>query len=359
MNILKTAYFLFFAFIFLILTGYGVLLYTKKITPAFSPEQELANIVKVSTATPLEVFRNNISDILRRGGIDGAFQLAELAFHRGALNIDECHTILHLVGHYAYARSSDDFAKLARTDGLLCVSSFIHGVEAEIALEGKDKVPDLLKNYCFESKKAIPGFWCYHGAGHAFLENRMDVSLALQQCDALAGGPEPNLSNCYRGVFSQYGSAALGYDGDTGLPLSSKPLVAIDFKKPLLFCDTFEEKYHNSCYSQLTKIHASQGNSIEDLTKGCLVPTYTREAKLICIQIVAGVSARSQLNNKETVSPESFILALASDFHQSYIDGALDGFLSHAQSGKKKDWKTFCNAFPQESDREYCLKFNP
>ncbi|MDP3794445.1 MAG: hypothetical protein Q8R13_00755 [bacterium] len=271
------------------------------------------------------------------------------------MNIDECHTILHLVGHYAYARSDGNLAKLARTDGSLCVSSFIHGVEAEIALQSTGNTIEQLKNYCAELKESIPGFWCYHGAGHAFLESRMDIPWALKQCNALAGDPESDLSNCYRGIFSEYGSNALGYDGDTGLSLSGGPSVKVDFEKPLLFCNVLEESYRSACYSQLTKIHASRGSGLT----GCLIPEYTREAQKVCVQIIMGVSFRSQLDNREVIKPEPFILTLASDFRQKYIDGALDGFLAHSQSGKKKDWKAFCTAFPQEDDRTYCLKFNP
>lgn len=346
------------ASILLVLTG-SVFLYMKRTSQIFSPEQELVNITKISTTTPLETLRKDISDILKRGGVDGAFQLAELAFHRGALNIDECHTILHLVGHYAYARSDGDLSKLVRKDGLLCVSSFIHGVEAEMALEGRENAVLQLKNYCAELKKTIPGFWCYHGAGHAFLESQMDIPWALKQCDALTGGPEPDISNCHRGVFSEYGSRALGYDGDTGLPLSGGSPINIDFEKPLLFCDALEKVYRRACYSQLTKIHASRGNANGDIAKGCLVPAYTHEAQLTCLKIVTGVSFRQQLNDRETISPESFILTLASDFRRTYIDGASEGFMAHLQSGKKKDWKTFCNAFSQEDDRIYCMEFNP
>lgn len=324
----------------------------------FSPERELARIV-AATSSPLDAFRSGISGIFSRGGSDGAFAVASLGFTRGSFTIDECHTILHLVGHYAYARSPGDLASLARKDGLLCVSSFIHGVEAEIALEGAEQASPQLQNYCSELRKIIPGFFCYHGAGHAFFEARLDLPWALKRCDALAPGPEPDLSNCYRGVFSQYGSSALGVDGDTGLPLTGKLPITLDPVKPLLFCDTLASTYRPSCYSQLTKIHISRSGTAGEHLKGCLVPSYTREAQATCVNITEGVFSRSELSDKDTISPDPFVSGLSEDFRKKYIAGAAEGFLAQLQSGRKKDWNAFCRAFPAEDDQAYCLNFNP
>ena len=70
----------------------------------FNAEKELSQITAQSGIPPLQILRKNLSDILSRGGIDGAFQTVALAFSKDVIDIDSCHSLLHLVGHYAYAR---------------------------------------------------------------------------------------------------------------------------------------------------------------------------------------------------------------------------------------------------------------
>ncbi|MEJ0021018.1 MAG: hypothetical protein WDN47_00360 [Candidatus Doudnabacteria bacterium] len=322
---------------------------------AFNVDQELSTLSKQNTGDLFKPIRDNLKELMKRGGIDGSIQLTDKAFVAGLIPLDECHSLMHLIGHAAYEYSNEDFHPIVSKDSNKCVASFQHGVEAQI-VESKvnimQAVPEL-KDYCAALRQVLPGITCYHGAGHGTMRITHVAAKSLQLCDALAGGPETDLSDCYRGVFSEYGNMALNYDGDTGEYIPTPSTVTYDSKHPLLTCQTYAAKYQDACYSQLTKI-VYQGSDIEGTYKNCQDPKYTRSAQLTCTRIISGIYSEQTLYKNDFVAAPKIISTMSKDFRDVYVSGIKLGFLSYSTSGVRKDWQKSCNQL-QVSDRQRCL----
>jgi len=308
--------------------------------------------IKAQNINVYDGLRNSIKTTLQKRNIDGAIKLTEAALAQQDISLDECHNLLHLIGHEAYQYLNADFSKLATFDSVICISSFQHGVEAQIIYSSKNPTEEL-KQYCSALRQRYPGISCYHGAGHGYMQIFKDINKALSGCDLLEGGPDKELWNCYRGIFSEYGNMTLGVDSDTGQPLPDGPTVSIDKDSPLLFCNQFLEKYQESCYSQVTKVLVSG-----DLTKSlnsCLNSEYSMRAKEICISIISGVISRSILSNKENFEVPEIVHSLPLNLRRAYILGVKETFIGLKTSRINRNWDHFCNLFKHNDDKSHCL----
>jgi len=295
---------------------------------------------------------SQVRTIVNAEGMDGAIKLTELAVQKSKISIDQCHIVLHQIGHVAYAKYPNDLTALARHDSYLCIASFQHGIEAQIAIDHSDS-PEYLKKYCQILRNVLPGIWCYHGAGHAFFQITRNVNKALDKCDLLQGGVETNLENCYRGIFSEYGNEALGYDGDTGKSIPGGPLVKLDMENPYGFCKSFDQKYRPACYSQLTKVYI--GGDIEASLQKCFKDP-DMEVQKICVNIVSGVYSRSILATTGFMNAPKILSSMPQSLRQEYIKGVKETFVGYGDSGIEKDWQATCNSLKEEIDRQFCNK---
>ena len=308
--------------------------------------------LKSNRLSTYDAIRNQLSNLTKKGGIEGVIKLSEFALQQKEISIDQCHNLLHLVGHEAYDYLEGDVSKLILYGSNTCIASFQHGIEAQIAETRKDSI-EILKKYCSALRQSYPGISCYHGAGHGYMRVLKDAHKSVAKCDELEGGPDNELWNCYRGVFSEYGNQVLGVDTDTGLPIPNGPSLKIDNRTvPLLYCQEFEEKYRDSCYSQLTKIQHS--NNHEESLKSCLTTQYTPRMQEICINITAGVDSRRALSEKESYHVPEMVLDLPKNLKESYIAGFKETLIGFKNSGIKKDWHSFCSQFTDPGDQEYC-----
>jgi len=223
-------------------------------------------------------------------------------------------------------------------------------IEAQIAIDYPDS-PDKLKHYCEVIRQVIPGNWCYHGAGHAYLQITTDVNKALDKCDSLEGGIETNLENCHRGIFSEYGNRALGYDGDTGKSLPGSPRVKLDLDNPYGFCKSLDQKYRPACYSQLTKVYIS--GDIEESLNKCLKDSDI-DIQKICINIISGVNSRGALATSDFLSAPKILSSMPQALRQAYIKGVKETFIGYEASGIEKDWEATCNSLNEDIDRQFC-----
>lgn len=319
-------------------------------TEGFDVEAKLIELKK-GNSDPFRYVRDNLSQIIEVGGIDGAIGLSEKAIQSKMIDMSNCHVLLHGIGHLAYEYFDKDLNKLSRFDSKICQAAFQHGVEAQITQIEKEPY-EILKLYCETLRKVIPGIYCYHGAGHAFMQMSNDANVALVNCDKLAGGPEKDLGDCYRGIFSEYGNRALNYDGDTGLIFPGEPLVKLDFQRPYDFCLEFDKQYQNSCFSQLTKV-VYRGPDIDGSIKECLKKDYSSEIQETCVKIIAAIHIQQVLSRQDQFAPPSLILQLSENLRQAFIFGAREAFTSFIQTDIEKDWSGFCGEF-ESGDREFC-----
>ena len=301
----------------------------------------------------------HIGSLEIKGGIEGVVGLIEYSFKEQAINQSECHTLLHALGHTAYGRYPKDWQRLATSKSTLCVASFEHGVEAQIAIaQAADptQMVSELQAYCVALREKHPGITCYHGAGHAFLQRtKGDVNRALGLCDSLKGGPVSDLQDCYRGIFSEFGSEALGIDGDTGLPIAGVPRVEIVPKKPFDVCVSIGADYQRACVSQLSKIYYK--NDVVKAMADCIHSPYLSWIRERCIMTIAGIHAMQTLSSHESMKTPVEVVGYTPENRAAYIAGTAEGFVSFSLSGIQKDWQSWCGSFAESSDAALCREY--
>ncbi len=306
-----------------------------------------------------EVFlgiREKLLPIVRKFGIDGAFLIIEKALTQKLIDMDECHMLLHQLGHKAYTYLNKDFAKLTTYDSLYCVQSFQHGVEAQIVLDNDAVVAQNLQKYCSVLKEKNPGITCYHGAGHGLLQIKGNLSGALKGCDDFGSNIDTIPIYCYRGVFSEYASRAMGYDTDTGKLVEGELPWKVDPQNPFLLCQTLEKKYQISCVSQFTKLVYKRKDMNSSILR-CVSKELPDWIMGECLKTIAGMDAQWQLVQSDQVILPLKILSLGKDLRQKYIEGVKEGFWTFKKSGINKDWQFFCNSFTSGADVSFCHEF--
>lgn len=342
---------LFIGSLLLIIISEGIILMNKG---RFNVEAELMKYS--SNPDTFRSIRNNLPTIIKQGGIDGALTLVNKALKEERIPLFRCHPLIHLIGHQAYEQYKKDFDLMAQHVNNVCYSAYQHGVEGQIVIEGGN-VREELKKFCIASKKMDPSSLCYHGAGHAFLQITLNIEKALAFCDTLervGDIPEADNSNCYAGIFSEYGNRAQNYDGDTGENFPGPPLVGFPFGHPLEFCRFFAPKYQEACDRQLTKLLEDPVDVTKSI-QNCLFEGYPEETKARCIEIVGYHYAVNTLSHDDTVIPPSLIFSLPKNLRQRFIIGVKTIFTVTELSGLKKDLRAFCMNFEQEEDKRFCL----
>jgi hypothetical protein len=291
-------------------------------------------------------------------GADFAVSAVVDATKQGLISSDECHDLLHILGHQAFRQYGTDFtAMLVANPGInTCNGGFIHGIEAEILLSG-DNVKQTLWGFCSAEKAAQQNDGpCFHGVGHAAFELYENVPRALAVCDELAGGPEPDLTNCYRGVFSQLDSDLAGVDANSGVAIRPMTFSFVSAKNPYALCDELALKYKNSCYSQLAQRY-DRGQGLADMIDSCSHASKNSDAVIICISINASVEARTLLDT----APISSLAAMMDTFPENYMptimEGVYEGYLAdvptNANIGR---WAALCPLLSNAAERNECAK---
>ncbi len=296
--------------------------------------------------------KDKFSDTIKRLGINGSIKLVHEAFRKNTISLSQCHILLHLVGHQAYTFYNGDINQMVGDFGTICWESYQHGVEASIALYDPNYVRDLEK-LCKKWQQVYPGVGCYHGVGHAFLETSpKNITLALSKCDSLISTYKDSIPNCYRGAFSELGNRVLNYDGNSGTHYEGTSTVDFNYEHPLVFCQELNERYRESCYSQLTKIiyQAEIGNSINN----CNIEQYFGETKLICMRTLGLLYAEDNLAKTNSIKAPVELSSLPDEQRELFISSAISVFNLYAKEATKKDALPFCNSLLLDEDKSFC-----
>lgn len=299
---------------------------------------------------------DNLSEITTKTGYEGAIGLIQTAQREGKIQRDECHELMHLVGHEVYSKKSSQMPFLLKKYGTYCQSGFPHGIEAQIALEETDTKARAtkLQEYCQLFKKSFSPASCYHGAGHAYYQMRHDEKNALANCDTLKG-KNVDLEPCYFGVFTELANDFLGVDSELGLAVAGKHRQIEAPQKPLLFCDRFDIKYRKACWSTLPLLVNSQRKNAGDLSP-CLLAEYKPLAQEYCVEYWASFISRERLLSKDFyIVPES-VRELPLELQPSYVRGLLNALNAFTRDGQKKDWRKICNSM-SEKIQSYCATY--
>lgn len=321
----------------------------------FDPEALLAQIDTEDGVNDFLQIESLIGQVMKDYGTPAGFELIDAGEKLGIISNDECHGYLHYVGHAAYAEAPYDYdAMLGIVEGTDCIGGYLHGIEAEIVLQSANVVKDV-QDFCqYQIDKGIVPGMCYHGVGHAATElYNYDVERSIALCDTLAGGPEKDLSNCYRGVFSEVGNKVTGYDGHTGLAVDTLSIEGLDEKDPYAYCEQLDTKYRSSCKSQLLKIILNE-LPIDEWIGVCLRDSFDQHSKEICTNITTGVYIRSELSFQDSVPLPPILNSFPPDLRIIAMMGALESFMGYFGDHTVKDWRPFCEGFNEPSDVAYC-----
>ncbi len=339
--------------IFVILSiASGIVLVVLRNQPyTFNAREELQEL-SISGAETFPLLRNNLDSIIARGGIRGMMDVLRIAWKDKRISINQCHTILHLVGHKAYHFFAYDLERIAAEDIKLCGSAYHHGVEAEIVTV-QDVLPAIREELFRYCKLVGHSVACFHGAGHAFMGRSLDTSASLQACDALSGGPQTDLMECYKGVFSETAFQIAGIDGDTGLSVSGGPQIKFEYTHPLDFCQTLEDRYQSACALQLSRVAFGRFDR-EGILQQCMNPVYSDVLQMGCIQNAAAIFGQADLSQYGRVDIPDIVFSIPKKFREAYILGIGQEYGAFISSGGRLDIFVICSEFVESADRNFC-----
>ncbi len=330
---------------------------TETSTHRFNPKVTLATLNTTDEINDFLQIEQMIASSIKTYGTKAGFELIDEGERQGLISNDACHGLLHYVGHAAYAENPTDYAALLSVvEGTNCIGGYLHGIEAEIVL-GSSNVVDDVQNFClFQKERGVNPGPCYHGVGHAGTElYNYDVQKSLALCDALGKlNVETDLTNCYRGVFSEVGNIVTGYDGHTGLEIDSVPITGLDASNPYAYCERLDSKHQSSCKSQLTKV-ATMGLNMEDWLSTCDIQTLSQNTRDICININAGVYVRHHLSFSESTTLPKYVSNFTPEEQKVAILGSAEAFAGYMSDGAEKNWRQFCESVTTTETKAYCF----
>lgn len=319
-----------------------------------SQKKDSAETMSPPSANNFAKLETYTNDLLARKGVGFTLDSIKKMFQDQKVTLAQCHNLVHLAGHKAYSVYSNNLEKLSQYNLTLCGGAFQHGIEAEIALRPKDSIETLHK-FCTILHEKHVGTNCYHGAGHAYLGENLNVIKSLSNCDKISSEVERSVYPCYEGVFSEYAFQIAGVDGDTGLPFSSGPTMKMEAEYPMDYCQTLDSKYQLACSAQLSRI-VLQSQNVDNPLKLCVKSSYSLDIQFGCLRIVSAAIAQQELTKSNTVKVPSFILALSPNLKRAYIIGIAGEYQAFVTSGAKKDWQSICSSFTEENDKKECEK---
>ncbi len=322
----------------------------------FDAKQVLTTLNTTDDVSDFLEIEQMIKTVMEQYGTKAGFELIDEGERQHIISNDACHGLLHYVGHAAYAENPTDFrALLSVVEGTNCIGGYLHGIEAEIVLTSANVVGDV-QNFCqFQKDEGVNPGACYHGVGHAATElYDYDIPKSLALCDALKDEVESDLTNCYRGVFSEVGNIVTGYDGHTGLSIDTIAIAGLDVTKPFAFCESFADKYQSSCKSQLVKV-ATMNTDFEDWYNACLDPALAQSSVAICVNIVSGVYVRHHLSFADSTALPKDINLFKEELQRVAILGSAEAFAGYFYDNTPKDWESFCATFVNKKTQTYCV----
>lgn len=321
---------------------------------SFEPSTFLKEIR--TTATNKDTFFGSIRDRLREivaaGGTSGAVKLTQEAFVQGDITFVHCHILMHLAGHITEAQQTKKVENAIHNPDL-CGDGYSHGLEAQIVRENAPDVFKQIYNLCTAIQRVSPGKTCYEGVGHAFMEETLNVEKALGMCDVLSSdGPLRDPFMCYKGVFAQYTNLIGGDDTETGMKYTGGPQMVLPARTPIAYCASLPEKYKLMCAHEVCGFRAVADIALA-LTEA-VEENYPIEMKAACVHNAAGSKAERELGYGATIMVPPIVFSLSKELRRQYIAGTMGEFNGYARNGAHRDWQSFCNAFPEESDRAFC-----
>ena len=305
-----------------------------------------------------ETIRDTLPDIINKWGVQGAIDINEYAFVNNKYGIYNCHVLSHMTGHEAVVYYGEDYEKVIAHDTHFCELGYRHGAEAQVALSGGDYKNNLYR-MCDVIKAKNPDAECYHGAGHAFMNESLDVDASLAMCDDLINETHTieDVTPCYNAVFAELTNLVGGTDGGTGIVYTGGPPLTMDEKTPLEYCSKFDDRYRIQCVFEFSGLGVSESSTPADIERkliACSNEEYDAELEEACIRSVSAVGTQHELAANHAIVVPKHILGLSDEMRRAYILGAGTEMKQYLISGTVRDWESFCGAFTEPEDTQLC-----
>lgn len=304
-----------------------------------------------------EGVRDSMKQIIREGGIQGLIDVNEYALVNNLYGIYQCHVISHMTGHEAVVFYGSDYDAVMHHDTHFCETGYRHGAEAQVALSGGNYKEELYR-MCDAIKANNPNAECFHGAGHAFMGETLDVDRSLVMCDELINEAHSieEVTPCYNAVFAELTNLVGGKDGGTGIEYTGGPPLSLA-ETPLEYCSKFGERYRIQCLFEFSGLGVSEFSTPEDIEQklqDCINAEYEVELEAACIKSVSAVGAQHSLAVDHTITVPQFINTLQDELRSAYILGAGTEMKQYLLSGASRNWHEFCDQFSTQSDQLIC-----
>lgn len=340
-------------FIFFLAIGFIFFLYLK---PTHSPNEDLLNKIKTVSQQDRNAFpvlQSEVVQYAKQYGINPTMKILRESFVSNSLSINNCHNLVHVVGHLAYQPFQTDFVKLAQADYDLCGRAYQHGIEAEITLRANEPINEL-HQFCAAMQTVNPGITCYHGVGHAKMGDTLSIPNSLSYCDQLiSNGPVFDVTDCYKGIFSELAFQIAGVDGDTGIPFPGGSRIKKSFENPLDLCSKLKAIYQYACGSQLSRLLLDSLDNASGFRE-CTNIKYSIELRAACVQILSAIISQGVFTKQTSFVPDIQENSWPKEVRQAYIKGIAGEFWAQTNSGKKLNSQDICDKFSISSDKDYC-----
>jgi hypothetical protein len=290
----------------------------------------------------VQTFFGSMLDIARTKGIPFGVSVVAEVVERGDISTDDCHLLLHLLGHEAHTVYGYDYEAVFKANhGRICLGGYLHGVEAQIATAGLGAKEELWA-FCEQMKvRGLTNGPCFHGVGHSAYELTRDIGSSLDFCNAIVGGPESDMSGCWRGVFSEVGFALMGVDSATGQSVPGAEIDGISPDNPLAYCKGLSEWYRDACASQLVKVYVNTAEPEKGLRE-CLRGADFDAGREACASTLVGVAARIYLERGDVPTIARLIGELPPELVPYGLSGAEEAYVGHAANGRASEWSALC-----------------
>lgn len=174
------------------------------------------------------------------------------------------HLRAHHVGYQlfrSYGLSTKVFSSCGSDFNNGCMHGYIEEAEAHIKGSSASSLADELckpiligSSYSYNQKH-----FCYHGIGHAVMEDvNYNLAAALNQCDAF-GDPIAQIG-CWQGVFMENEWGYVSHITDNGTFSKTDPMAP---------CDNVTEKYVTQCYMNQEGYLLNRYNDFKKAAQAC------------------------------------------------------------------------------------------
>ncbi len=328
-------------------------------TNTLEPKREL-RAIEEEHKDVFRGIRDELPSLVDAWGVSGVLDLTAEAMKNNKIGMFHCHVLNHLIGHHAIVQYGTDYEALMDHESQFCELGYRHGAEAQIVHTADGNIREELYAFCEVLQEHTPEARCYHGAGHAIMNDTLDVGRSLEFCDSLVSGPAADITSCHKAVFAELTNLVGGSDGETGEAYANGPPMSIAPQTPLEYCTEWGEAYQEQCLFELSGLGVSPASTPGDITeklKNCTQDGYTEDLQAACISSVAAVSAQHELAKRETITFQKQVLSWPDRLREAYLRGSAQEMRQYFLSGTTRDWRSFCYTFERESDQELCAGY--